>query len=35
VALQLLGELNDLTLEATTELERARRAARDAQEDDD
>jgi hypothetical protein len=34
-ALSLLGEVNDLALEATQELDRARQGARDAQEDED
>jgi hypothetical protein len=34
-ALRLLGEVNDLALEATQELDRARHGARDAQEDDE
>jgi hypothetical protein len=34
-ALALLGEVNDLALEATQELDRARQSARDAQEDDE
>ena len=34
-ALALLGEVNDLALQATVELERARQGARDAQEDDE
>ena len=34
-ALSLLGEVNDLALEATQELDRARQSARDSQEDDE
>ena len=34
-ALALLGEVNDLALEATQELDRARQSARDAQEDEE
>jgi hypothetical protein len=34
-ALSLLGEVNDLALEATQELDRARQSARDAQEDEE
>ncbi len=34
-ALSLMGEVNDLALEATQELDRARQGARDAQEDED
>jgi hypothetical protein len=34
-ALSLLGQVNDLALEATQELDRARQTARDSQEDDE
>jgi hypothetical protein len=34
-ALSLLGEVNDLALEATQELDRARQGARDVQEDEE
>jgi hypothetical protein len=34
-ALSLMGEVNDLALEATQELDRARQSARDAQEDEE